>query len=109
MSSKQTYRLTALRMNAHGLKQSMDVVDALSSTLIPSALQSMCSTSLQVIARASSDQLGTAVKYNQDKINTLLIQLLVVNFISSNQTAIENELELKTIITNNEANKLCTL
>ena len=51
----------------------------------------MCSTSLKLIENASSNQLSGAVEFNQKKINTLLIQLLTINFISQNGKEIENE------------------
>ena len=66
----------------------------------------MCSTSLKAITNASSNQVAAAVAYNRDQINTLLIQLLAINVISTNQQQIENELktlEIDNICSNNES------
>ena len=77
--------------------ESTTLVDVLSSTLIPKSLQQVCSTFLELIKNASSHQVSAAVEYNQHKINTLLIQLLTINFISQNQKQIENEVNLNIV------------
>ena len=59
--------------------------------IIPSNLEHVCQRSLDILDNASSHQINAAVKYNQNEINKLLIQLLTVNYISKNQKTIGNE------------------
>ena len=54
-------------------------------------LQDICKCSLDIVSNASSHQIKAAIDYNQHAINTLLIQLLTVNFIQTNSKIIENE------------------
>ena len=60
---------------------------------ISSSLQDVCKCALSIVSDASPHQINTAIEYNQNQINTLLIQLLTINFIKQNENIIQNEIE----------------
>ena len=77
-------------MNASSQEQ--DIVQFLSNSLVPLSLKNVCHVSMTLIQAASKDQVTTALEYNKHKINTLLTQLLALNFIIQNQNEIHNDI-----------------
>ena len=71
-----------------------NIVNFLSNTLIHQSLQDVCCTSLMLIENASRSQVAAAAQYNKHQINTLLVQLLAINFIAKNQNQIKNDLNI---------------
>ena len=71
--------------------EDMSVSSFLATEIIPSNLQDVCQCSLDIVSNASSHQINAAIKYNQQEINRLLIQLLTINFVKQNKETIQNE------------------
>ena len=69
------------------------IAQLLSKHLVHHSLHHICDTSLKLIENASKDQISTAIRYNYHQLNTLLIQLLAINFIGQNQQKIKNDIE----------------
>ena len=63
----------------------------ISRNIFSKQLENICKCSLDIVSNASSHQIKAAIDYNQHEINTLLIQLLTINFIKKNTKIIENE------------------
>ena len=80
----------------------------LCNQLIPQSLHSLSHACLKLIENASSDQIATSINCNQHEINTLLIQLLAINFINKNQDEIRNDINTinskKDVTSNNQSN-----
>ena len=73
---------------------SKGAADFLAAALIPSSLQNLCQTSLNLIENASDEQLVAAVDFNERQINTLLVQILAINFINTNRNTIEADVSI---------------
>ena len=58
---------------------------------IAPSMQDVCRCSLDIISNASSHQIQAAIDRNKHEINTLLLQLLTINFIQKNEQIIQNE------------------
>ena len=71
----------------------LSVSSFLATRIIPSNLQDVCQISLDIVSNASSHQINAAIKYNQQEINKLLIQLLTINFVKQNKETIQNEIK----------------
>ena len=77
-------------LSLNGYKD-MSVSSFLATGIIPSNLQDVCQCCLDIVSNASSHQINAAIKYNQQEINKLLIQLLTINFVKQNKETIQNE------------------
>ena len=72
--------------------------------IIPPILQNVCQSSLDIVENASTHQINAAVKYNENEINKLLIQLLTINFISKNKHNIETDIKKLNLENENKNN-----
>ena len=79
-------------MSGIDIQRQGSILEALSASLIPAPLQSVCSTSLKLIENASPHQLSAAVNHSRNDVNKILAQLLAINFIAKNKTQIQEEL-----------------
>ena len=86
----------------------MSIFNFVSDALVPQSLHSVCDTSLKLIHNASEEQITTAVKCNTREINSLLVQLLVLNFIVKNQNKIVNDLKIPKISETPLASSTCS-
>ena len=85
---------TSLLITRKGFNVKMNsYAKIVSRTSVCPKLQTVSDMAFKVIDNASREQINTAVQYNQDEINKLLVKLLAVNYIADNETDIIKDID----------------